>query len=143
MTPEQIAERKVFLELNRNESRIIAERRQAMLTFHGFLFAAVGVSAGARLFILALLLAIVGALLCIPWRRSVSLSFRGCSAIGAEYAKRKPADAPNLDAYSIAPGEFKLLPDVFIPKAIGITWVLVFAVLVYYCCCPSALPTKP
>jgi hypothetical protein len=143
MTPEQITERNVFLELNRNESRIIAERMRALLTFHGLLFAAVGVAASQRLFILALVLAPVGALLCIPWSRSVSLSYKGCEALGKEYAKRKPADAPNLDAYSVDSSEFKLLPEVFIPKAIGVTWVLVLTVLDYYFCCPSALPTKP
>lgn len=75
MTSDDIAERNVYLELNRNESRIIAERMRALLTFHGFLFAAVGISAIQRLFVLALLLALVGAVLCIPWHRSVSLSF--------------------------------------------------------------------
>ena len=77
MTPEQAAERDVYLELNRNESRVLAERLRTMLTFHGFLFAAVGVSAGQRLFILALLLAWAGALLSLPWNYSVLLSYWG------------------------------------------------------------------
>jgi hypothetical protein len=37
LTDEEIAERGVYLELNRNESRIIAERLRAMLTFEGLL----------------------------------------------------------------------------------------------------------
>src|SRR5712692_2806268 len=101
MTSEQAAERSAYLELNRNESRIMAERLRAMLTFHGLLFAAVGVSAGQRLFLLALLLAFAGALLCLPWYHSVRLSYRGCAAVGSIYDQRKPADAPGLDAYRI------------------------------------------
>jgi len=73
MTPEQAAQRAAYLELNRNESRIISERLRSMLTFHGLLFAAVGVSAGQRLFALALLLSIVGFVFCVPWFYSVEL----------------------------------------------------------------------
>jgi hypothetical protein len=142
MTPEQVAERSVYLELNRNESRIIAERLRAMLTFHGLLFTAVGVSAGQRLFLLALLLAFVGALLCRPWYHSVDLSYRGCAKIGSDYNQRKPDDAPSLDVYDITPREYSLLPEVFLPKAVALTWVLVFIVITYYWWSPPALPPK-
>ena len=114
-----------------------------MLTFHGLLFAAVGVSAGQRLFVLALLLGLVGALLCLPWYHSVRISYRGCSAVGSAYEQRKPADAPGLDAYRIRTRwEFWLLPEVFLPVAIGLTWVLVFVVITYYWWHPPPLPAK-
>ena len=142
MTPEQAAERNVYLELNRNESRIITERLRAMLTFHGLLFAAVGVSAGQRLFLLALLLAFVAALLCRPWYHSVRLSYRGCGAVGRTYNQRKPDDAPELDAYSVTPREFWLLPEVFLPVAVALTWVLVFIVITYYWWYPPPLLPK-
>lgn len=142
MTPEQAAERSMYLELNRNESRIIAERLRAMLTFHGLLFAAVGVAAGQRLFLLALLLAFVAALLCWPWYHSVHLSYRGCVAIGSAYNQRKPDDAPALDAYSTTPREFRLLPEVFLPVAVVLIWVLVFIVITYYWRYPPPLPPK-
>ena len=142
MTPDDLADRSVYLELNRNESRIIAERLRAMLTFHGLLFAAVGVSAGQRLFVLALLLAFVGALFCWPWYREVLLSYDGTAKIGSKYKLRKPADAPGLDAYNIEPEQFRLLPEVFLPRAIAVTWVLVFIVIIYYWAYPPSLPTK-
>ena len=143
MTNDQIADRNVFIELNRNESQVLAERMRAWLTFYGFLFAAVGVSASQRLFILAMLLALVGAVLSIPWIRSVLLSYRGMAAISATYDKCKPVGAPGLDAYRVTRGEFMLLPEVSIPVAIGITWILVLAVLGYYFFYPSALSPKP
>jgi hypothetical protein len=139
MTPEQVAERDVYLELNRNESRLIVERLRAMLTFHGLLFTAVGVAAGQRLFLLALLLAFVGALLCLPWYRSVRLSYRGCAAVGDKYGACKPADAPGLDAYQVAPGwDVWLLPEVFLSVAVALTWVVVFIVITYYSCLPPS-----
>ena len=47
MTPDELADRGVYLELNRNESRVIAERLRAKLTFHGLLFAAIWVAAAS------------------------------------------------------------------------------------------------
>ncbi len=101
MTPDELADRGVYLELNRNESRIITERLRAMLTFQGFLFATVGVAAGQRLCVLALLLAVVGAVSCWSWYYAVRLSYQGAAGIGREYNEPKPSDAPGLDAYNI------------------------------------------
>src|SRR5271165_940833 len=125
MTPERAEERSVYLELNRNESRIIAERMRSMLTFHGFLFTAVGVSASQRLFALALVLAFLGLLVCAPWFFSVLLSYRGIASVNANYRNRKSADEAELDAYRVRnmgqngwkptwAGEFLLLPEVFL-----------------------------
>jgi hypothetical protein len=142
LTPEQIAERGVYIELNRNESRIITERLRGMLTFQGLLFAAVGVSAGQRLFLLALVLVIAGAASCWPWYKSVRLSFEGTAAIGHEYDNRKPADAPPLDAYNVGPSQFKHLPEVFLPRAIALIWSVVFIVIIFYWAFPPPLTTK-
>ena len=136
MTPEQAAQRAAYLELNRNESRIISERLRSMLTFHGLLFAAVGVSAGQRLFALALLLSIVGFVFCAPWFYSVELSYRGLAAIGAGYEKLNLTEAPPLDAYRIRNRrEYSLLPEVFLPVATVVAWSLVAVVLVLYRAC--------
>lgn len=133
MTPEEIAERDLYLELNRNESRIISERLRGMLTFEGLLFAAASVSAGQRLFVLAGLLAVTGALCCWPWYYAVRISYQGAAAVGAEYNKRKPSDAPKLDAFNITvKWQFWCLPEVFIPVAVGVAWVLVVLTIIYY-----------
>jgi hypothetical protein len=142
LTPEQIADRDVYVELNRNESRIIAERLRGMLTFQGLLFAAVSVSAGQRLFLLTLVLATAGAVSCWPWRESVRLSYRGTEAIGREYNKCKPVDAPPLDACNISPAEFRHLPEVFLPQFIALIWSVVFMVIIFYWAFPPPLTTK-
>jgi hypothetical protein len=142
LTPEQIAERSVYIELNRNESRIITERLRGMLTFQGLLFAAVSVSAGQRLFLLTLVLAIAGAVTCWPWYKSVHLSFKGTEALGREYNNRKPAHAPRLDACNISPAEFNQLPEVFLPWAIAVIWLVVIAVIIIYWAFPPPLTTK-
>jgi hypothetical protein len=135
MTTDELEERRVYLELNRNESRIIFERMRAMLTFHGLLFAAVGVSAGQHLWGLAILLAIVGAAMCAPWAYSVRLSYKGTAGVGNEYNKRKPNDAPPLDAYAIPTHrqwEFRLLPEVFLPWELLFIWVVIALILYFY-----------
>ena len=132
MTPDNKVERHDYLELIRNESRIIEDRLRSMLTFQGLIFTAVGVAAGQQLFALAFLLAFVGLLFCVPWYYSVRLSYRGCSAKSQEYNKFKDNDAPPLNAYDIKPWEFWLLPEVFLPLGLAVTWLLVFAVLVCY-----------
>ncbi len=135
----------MYLELNRNESRIMVERLRALLTFHGLLLAAVGVSSGQRLFLLAFLLACVGLLLCVPWIGSVRLSYRGCENIGHTYDNLKPADAPGLDACRISKWwEFSSLPEVLLPWVVLVTWALVLLVIVYYWRHPPlALSAKP
>jgi hypothetical protein len=147
MTPEQQqAVRDMYIELNRNESRIVTERLRAMLTFHGLLFAAVGVAAGQRLFLLALLLACVAALVCVPWVYSILLSYWGLEELSKRYNNTntpKPAHAPGLDAYSITKRwEFPLLPEVFLPVAVALTWVLVCVVVRYYWQYPPPLPPR-
>ncbi len=52
---------------NRNESRLVVERLKGLLTFHGFLFAAVGIAAAQKLFAIAIILSVRGALICLPW----------------------------------------------------------------------------
>lgn len=48
--------RELYLERNHNESRLIAERLKSVSTFHGFLFAAVGIAATQKLFAIAIIL---------------------------------------------------------------------------------------
>jgi hypothetical protein len=142
LTPEQIAERTVYVELNRNESRIIVERLRAMLTYEGLLFAAVGVAVTQRFFLLALLFVIAGALSCLPWYKSVRVSYNGMAAISERYKENKPGDVPELDAYNIAPRQFKLLPEVFLPWVIALIWCLIGLVVIYYWAYPPSLPAK-
>jgi hypothetical protein len=131
MTAEQAAERSVYIELIRNESRVIGERLRAMLTFQGFLFATVGVAASHRLFALALLVSGMAALSCLPWFWSVRMSYRGCEQLSRDYDARKPGDAPPLDACGITSREFSLLPEVFLPVALAVTWLLVASIVAF------------
>lgn len=142
MTSDHKVVRDVYIELIRNESRILTERLRSMLTFQGLIFTAVGVAAGQRLFVLALLLAFVAGLFCVPWSHSVRLSYRGCEEKCRDYDKLKPTDAPPLDAYAVKAWEFWLLPEVFLPLAVAVTWLLVFAVVVYYWQYAPLSPTR-
>ena len=78
------------------------------------------------------MLAVVGGVICWPWDRAVRLSYDGVARIGSEYQLRKPADAPGLDAYDIRSEEFKLLPEVFLPRALAVTSVIVLIVIIGY-----------
>jgi hypothetical protein len=126
--------RAMLLELNRNESRILYERLKGMLTFHGFLFTSVGVSASNDLFWLAIPIAAVGGLACIPWRVAVRVSYRGAEQLGKQFAElNKQLDEkkrlPPLDAVEVNWWEFRLLPEVALPFAVGFTWILVLTYL--------------
>jgi hypothetical protein len=132
-TPSQI--RAMLLELNRNESRILYERLKGMLTFQGFLFASVGVSASRDLFLLAILISAVGGLACIPWRVAVQVSYRGAEKIGKQITAlnqqlEETRRLPSLDAVDVRPWEFRLLPEVALPIAVGVTWILIVAYLI-------------
>jgi hypothetical protein len=67
--------RKLYLERNRNESRLAVERLKGLLTFHGFLFAAVGIVAAKKLVAVAIILFVRGALICLPWYCVARLSY--------------------------------------------------------------------
>lgn len=126
-TPSQI--RAMRLELNRNESRILYERLKGMLTFQGFLFASVGVSASRDLFLLAILISTVGGLACIPWLVAVQVSYRGTKKMG-KLNQQENNSLPPLDAVEVTPREYCLLPEVFLPIVVGVTWILVLGYLV-------------
>jgi hypothetical protein len=142
MTPEELSERGVYLELQRDASRTMTEWMRAMLTFQGFLFTAAVVCTSQHLFWLSLLFVIVGALSCWPWYKVVRLSYDGMAAMGHQYNQRKPKDAPGLDAYNVDPGQFQLFPEIFLPRVIAFIWVLVLAGVLYYWAYPPSLPTK-
>jgi hypothetical protein len=125
-TPSQL--RAMYLELNRNESRVLYERLKGMLTFQGLLFAAIGVSASKQYFTIALLIAIVGGLACIPWAIAVLVSYRGEQKIGESFnafndGLGEDRRLPPLDAVDVRPWEFWLLPEVLLPGVVGLTWV--------------------
>src|SRR5215472_16040040 len=101
MTPEELSDRGVYLELLRDVGRTLSEWLRAMLTFQGFLFTSVGVCTSQRLFWLSLLFVIVGGLSCWPWYKVVLLAYDGAANMAHQYNKRKPKDAPGLDTYSI------------------------------------------
>ena len=67
--------RELYLERNRNESRLIVKRLKGLLTFHGFLCAAVGIAAAQKLFAIAIILSVIGALICLPWYCAARLSY--------------------------------------------------------------------
>src|ERR1700687_6174797 len=101
VTPIEI--REMYLELNRNESRIIHERLKGMLTFEGLLFTAVGVTATSKLFFLGFLVAVMGLLACVPWYIAVRGSYRGTSRIGDIFkafnqSLNEKSQLPDLDA---------------------------------------------
>jgi hypothetical protein len=124
MSDELTEQRDQYLELNRNESRLIAERLKGLLTFHGFLFAAVGLASTDKS--KAILLSIIGAVICISWYRSVRLSYAGLEKLSEQWKTNdKEGRLPGLDSVSIEPREIWLLPEVFLPVAIGITWLLI------------------
>jgi hypothetical protein len=131
-TPYQT--RAMLLELNRNESRILYERLKGMLTFQGFLFTAVGVLTSHDLFFLALLVSAVGGLACIPWRVATRVSYRGLEQIGKRIAAlneklEESSRLPPVDAVDVNSWEFRLLPEVALPFAVGLTWIVIGAYL--------------
>jgi hypothetical protein len=128
--------RAMYLELNRNESRVLYERFKGMLTFHGLLFAAIGVAANREYFTIAVLVAIVGGLACIPWWVSVRVSYRGADEIGRRFAElnlQREADRrlPPIDAVFVRRSEFLLLPEVVLPFVVGVTWMAIIFYLLF------------
>lgn len=137
-TPSQI--RTMLLELNRNESRILYERLKGMLTFQGLLFASVGISASQNLYLLAILVSAVGGFACIPWRIAVQVSYRGADQIEKKMDAlneklEQHSRLPPIDAVDVTPWEFRLLPEVLLPVAVGITWILVVSYLIVRSIC--------
>ena len=127
MSDELTKQRTYCVELNRNESRVIIERMKALLTFQGFLFAAVGVAAGQKLYAVASLISIVGALTCLPWFVSVKVSYGGNALLTQRFKDCTEGKCPPLDAVDIKPWQFYLLPEVFLPNIVAITWLLILA----------------
>jgi len=70
--PHEIRE----LYLERNESRLIVECLKGLLTFHGFVFATIAIAAAQKLFAIAIILSVIGALICLPRYCVVRLSYR-------------------------------------------------------------------
>jgi hypothetical protein len=123
------AQRGICVELNRNESRILLERLKAHLTFQGFLFAAVGVAAGQHIVPLAVLISIVGIVACIPGYLFARISYNGLESLGNRFRPFVEEGYPPLDAVSIEPWQFRILPEVFLPIVNGITWLAILTLV--------------
>lgn len=79
---------------------------------------------------LAILISAIGGLACIPWRIAVQVSYRDTEQIGKEIAAlnqqlEKNRRLPPVDAIEVSRSEFRLLPEVALPFAVGFTWILV------------------
>lgn len=125
--------REALLERFRNEGMLIRERIRMFLTFEGFLFASLAFTAANELPMLALIIAVIGGLACIPTYNSVTASFEAAQKLGEQYKTlTKDSEWPRLAGYDVgdSKGIFDL-PEKFLPRFVGLAWVGIGLVVGY------------
>lgn len=127
MTQEELTRlREMHLELIRSENNLISSRSNSFFTFEGFLFVAVGFLISSSMFLPIIILALIGAIACLPFYKSVRFSYRGCAEVRKHFNKLNEEDKlPRLVAYEVEPFQFGLLPEVFLPWVLFVSWMVI------------------
>jgi hypothetical protein len=125
--------REALCERFRNEGVIVRDRIRILLTFEGFLFASLAFTVKNDLYMLAVVLAALGAIACLPVYYSVRLSFEAAAKLGTQFQQLTPThDYPPLAGYDVGTrGGIFLLPEVFLPILISIAWVSIAVILLW------------
>lgn len=115
----------------RHEGLIIRERIRMFLTFEGFLFAALAVSIKAEHSILSFILVFLGIAAAIPTYVSIRISYVSTEELSKKFELIKlDGDIPPLPGYDVGnKGGIYFLPEVFLPLAIVIAWIIIGTVI--------------